>query len=91
MRKHPEKSQEASAELRFGFTASKKVGNAVRRNRCKRRLRALVIENLALLEQRLQKPTDIVLIARRGTFDLPFSVLEEDFKNVLAQMEKSTA
>ncbi len=49
-------------ELRFGFTASKKIGNAVIRNRAKRRLRALAHE----LSQKEAKPGwDYVLIAKR--------------------------
>jgi ribonuclease P protein component len=34
----------ASTTKRVGFTASKKVGNAVQRNYCKRRLRAVFLE-----------------------------------------------
>jgi ribonuclease P protein component len=36
---------------KVGFTASKKVGNAVMRNRAKRRMRALFYENIALLQE----------------------------------------
>ncbi len=34
----------ASSDKKVGFTASKKVGNAVKRNYCKRRLRAIFLE-----------------------------------------------
>src|SRR5947208_2991009 len=52
------------AFVRVGFTASRKVGNAVVRNRAKRRLRAVADELLA----RDGRPgTDYVLIARAGT------------------------
>ncbi len=34
----------ASSDKKVGFTASKKVGNAVKRNFCKRRLRAVFLE-----------------------------------------------
>ena len=64
---------------RFGLTASKKVGNAVRRNRCKRRLRAVIDLHKEAIKNTFLLPTDIVLVAKRGTFDLPFSTLEKDF------------
>src|SRR4051812_12552585 len=53
-----------SAAVRVGFTASRKVGNAVVRNRAKRRLRAAADE-LVARDGRLG--TDYVLIARAGT------------------------
>ncbi len=51
-------------EVKFGYTATKKVGNAVIRNRSKRRLRAAVDE---LLKSENIKPANIVLIARDKT------------------------
>jgi ribonuclease P protein component len=51
-------------EVRFGFTATKKVGNAVVRNRTKRRLRAAADE---IVKTHNLKPADIVLIARDTT------------------------
>lgn len=73
--------------LRFGFTASKKVGNAVRRNRCKRRLRSLVELSLLALSEKFSRPTDIVFIARHRTFDLPFSQLEKDLADALTHIK----
>ena len=59
------------------------MGNAVQRNRAKRRLVALA--NLMLPE--LAVPgRDYVLIARRGTGDRPWDQLREDFTVVLAQV-----
>lgn len=56
--------QTDSDEVKFGYTATKKVGNAVVRNRSKRRLRAAVDE---LLKSENFKPANIVLIARDKT------------------------
>ena len=50
--------------IRVGFTASRKVGNAVARNRAKRRLRAAAA---SVLPDRGRPGTDYVLIARAGT------------------------
>ena len=50
-------------DWRLGLTASKKTGNAVRRNRARRRLRALARTELA---KRARPGIDYVIIARQG-------------------------
>ncbi len=66
---------------RFGFTATKKLGNAVMRNRIRRRLKEMV---------RLVAPVharnghDYVLIARDVAATRPFHVLERDLIAALA-------
>lgn len=61
--------------LRLGLTASRKVGNAVKRNRIRRRLRAAAAQ--ALSAQR-GKPCDIVIVARPETIDAGFQMLIGD-------------
>ncbi len=62
----------------IGFTASKKqVGNAVERNRAKRRLRSLVDHHKTLISK--QPPHKIVLIARKEILTIPFDALVKDF------------
>ena len=56
--------------VRFGFTVSKKVGNAVERNRVRRRLREIVRLSAA---NRLRTGHDYVLVGRRAALDLPFA------------------
>jgi ribonuclease P protein component len=65
---------------RLGFTATKKIGNAVRRNRAKRRLRAAA--RLAL-GQDGAPGHDIVLIARDGTGTCPFPALLAELEAAL--------
>ncbi len=67
---------------RLGFTVTKKVGNAVVRNRTKRRLRAaahLVLGPAAVAG------IDLVLIGRDGTRARPFALLQEDLRRALAR------
>lgn len=61
--------------LRVGFTATRKIGGAVARNRAKRRLRAAAREVLPLLGL---AGNDYVLVARPGTLTQPFARLRED-------------
>ena len=69
--------------VRVGFTCSKKVGNAVERNRVRRRLREVV--RLAPQEQ-MRRGYDYVLIGRRTALDLPFERLVEDFNRALGRV-----
>jgi ribonuclease P protein component len=69
--------------VRVGFTVSKTVGNAVERNRVRRRLREIV--RLAP-SGRMRRGYDYVLIGRRPALDLPFDRLSEDFGWALARV-----
>tara|TARA_B100001173_G_C15840435_1_gene484377 strand:- start:379 stop:708 length:330 start_codon:yes stop_codon:yes gene_type:complete len=60
---------------RFGFTASRKVGSAVLRNKAKRRLRALVKE---ILIEKGKPGMDYVLVARKTTPIRKFEKLKND-------------
>jgi ribonuclease P protein component len=66
--------------LRVGFTASKKVGNAVIRNRAKRRLRAAASELLPLFGR---QGHDYVLVARGSCVARPFPALLSDITTAL--------
>ena len=74
--------------IRVGYTCSKKIGNAVARNRAKRRLRAVVAE--ALLPG--AKPGwDYVLIGRPGvTIDRDFQALKSDLTYALRKIHAQT-
>ena len=73
---------------RLGLTASKKTGNAVRRNRARRRLRALARTRLA---QRAKRGTDYVIIARHNTADRPWADLVGDLDKALAYLHRRLA
>lgn len=71
-------------KVRYGVTASKKVGNAVKRNRAKRRLRALADQYLPELGV---GGRDYVLIARNTTPERPYDLLISDLKTALARLK----
>ncbi len=62
--------------LRLGLIVTKKIGNAVVRNRMKRRFRA--IARLSDSFDRL-KGYDLVLIGRASAIEREFSLMEKDF------------
>jgi ribonuclease P protein component len=68
---------------RLGFTVSKKVGNAVERNRVRRRLREIVRLSGA---NRMQSGHDYVLIGRRAALRLPFTRIAQDFEGALQRV-----
>ena len=74
--------------LRVGFTCSKKVGNAVARNRAKRRLREVA---RAILPQEGREGWDYVLIGRpEHTAALPFAQLLSDLSRALERVHAKT-
>jgi ribonuclease P protein component len=68
--------------LRIGFTASRKVGNAVARNRAKRRLRALADREMAGLEPVF----DYVLVGRPESLSRNFAVMAGDLRYALKKI-----
>lgn len=78
----------AKAGPRFGFTITKKIGNAVVRNRIRRRLKAA----LTPLTGTLAVPAhDYVVIARQPAFDIPFALLQKDLERALQRVHHAGA
>jgi ribonuclease P protein component len=69
--------------IRAGFTATRKVGGAVVRNRAKRRLREAARLTLPLHGR---AGFDYVFIARGGTAGRPWARLLDDVKNALISL-----
>ena len=68
--------------MRFGVTVTKKIGNAVVRNRMKRRFRMLLRE---LLPQHGVTGADHVMIGREGGVERDFATLQRELVEALAR------
>ncbi len=73
----------AAGQVRVGYTASRRIGNAVARNRAKRRLRAAVAH---VMPASAQSGCDYVVIARAATLTRPFDALIGDLTAALARV-----
>jgi ribonuclease P protein component len=79
----PQDSGAAPPAIRVGFTVSRKVGNAVTRNRVRRRLRAAAE---AVLTEHAAPGHDYVVIGRGNTVRRPFAALNDDFETALRRL-----
>lgn len=77
-----EQDESANAQPRFGFTVTKKIGNAVVRNRIRRRLR----EAVGIAAANHGKPGhDYVLIGKRSALGAPFASIVAEIAGGLDQ------
>lgn len=69
-----------AGRARLGIVASRKLGDAVRRNRAKRLIREIFRQSPPLPGR---QGVDVVVIPRRELFDAPFLILQTDFRGTL--------
>src|SRR6185503_15454295 len=76
--------------IRVGFTVSRQVGNAVERNRVRRRLREVVrLTTAAAGAARLRSGCDYVLIGRRAALAAPFGEMMQELDRALVRVHAS--
>lgn len=76
-----------SADLsnaKFGIIVTKKVGNAVVRNKLRRRIKSLIQSDLMLLQA---QPYYFVVIIRKNARQASFSTLQKDWNHLLSQLK----
>jgi ribonuclease P protein component len=77
------KRRSETGPIGFGLTASRKIGNAVVRNRARRRLREAARQ---LLPKHGLAGVDYVLVARQAAPDAPWGALLDDLQNALIRL-----
>jgi len=78
-----DKSKQLRTTQRVGITVTKKIGTAVIRNRCRRRLRIVANEILLCYGK---DNMDYVLIARKTTLNRNIELLKTDLKKALKDL-----
>ena len=81
--KNPEQK---NSNLRFGFTATKRIGNAVYRNRAKRRMKALITLFLKNDISSFDFTSSYVLIAKISLIQASFTNLRNEMKHCLNRL-----
>ena len=81
----PEPAGGDAREVGLGFTASRRVGKAVARNRARRRLREAA---RAVLPGPAEPGYNYVIVARPAALTCPFSRLVEDLSTALARITR---
>ena len=70
--------------VRVGFTVSRKVGNAVIRNRVRRRLREIARQ---VIPGQARPDLDYVLVGRQGALERDFAVMRQELVEALKRLK----
>lgn len=69
----------------FGFTVTKKLGNAVIRNKIRRRLKAAISQ---VAQANAMPGCDYVIVARKAALAMPFAELQKDLTDAIASVNR---
>lgn len=67
----------------FGITFTKNIGNAVTRNKLKRRIKSIIDNNKNIYQNNMT----YVIIARKGTIELKYCELEKELVNLFLKLK----
>jgi len=84
----PAPAETPSRAVRVGFTVSRKVGNAVQRNRVRRRLREVA---RMVIPDQARADLDYVLVGRQAALNRDFAALRQDLIEALKRLNALTA
>lgn len=73
---------ENSGMFRVGYVATRKIGNAVNRNKAKRRLRSLVYLN----QHQIPLGYEYVFVAKASLWSVTFEILQNDFVSLFTKI-----
>jgi len=73
-----------ASPVRVGFTVSKKVGNAVIRNRVRRRLREIARQ---VIPGQARADLDYVLVGRQAALERDFALMRQDLVEALKRLK----
>lgn len=76
----------SDGSVRVGFTVTKKVGNAVIRNRVRRRLKAVAAE---ILPEQAAHGQDLVIIGRMAAITRPYQALKKDLETAVGKLARA--
>ncbi len=74
-----------ASEFAWGITVSKKIGNAVQRNKVKRRIKAFIREYKFFHEL----PLKVVFIARKGAFAVGWADISQQLSGIMTRLQSA--
>jgi ribonuclease P protein component len=80
----PLPAEQGAPVARVGFTVSKKVGNAVARNRVRRRLREIARQ---VIPAQARPDLDYVLVGRQAALQRDFALMRQDLVEALKRLK----
>ena len=71
-------------EINMSFIIKKKIGNAVKRNKIKRKLKSAVLKNMNIINRKFV----YLIFAKKKTFEQKFSILSDQMYRTLDEINK---
>lgn len=76
-------NKEKGSNTKFGITFTKHIGNAVTRNKLKRRIKSIIDNNKNIYD----KNTTYIIIAKKNVLDLKYNEMEKELVNLFNKLK----